>query len=139
MATERILAVDVGGKRYGLAQSDPFQLFATPVGTFDENGVIDRITDIRKSDHVSTLVVGWPLNMDGREGEATARADAFIRTCNGRFPDLLCVRVDERLTSVMAQRTILESGVNSKRRQDKGLVDTVAAAHLLQSYLDTKR
>jgi putative Holliday junction resolvase len=139
LATERILAVDVGGKRFGLAQSDPLRLFATPIGTFDQNGVLDRISDLRKTSLVTTLVVGWPLNMDGREGEATARADAFIRTCGRRFPDLACVRVDERLTSVLAQRTILESGVSRSRRQEKGLVDTLAAAHLLQSYLDSNR
>lgn len=139
MATERILAVDVGGKRYGLAQSDPMRIFASPVGTFDEKGVFDRIRDIRLASAVTTLVVGWPVNMDGTEGEATARADAFIRRCGALFPDLTCVRVDERLTSVMAQRSIRESGVNRKRRQEKGLVDTVAAAHLLQSYLDSRR
>lgn len=139
MATERILAVDVGGKRYGLAQSDPLRLFASAVGTFDEAGVLAKIADIRSASSVSTLVVGWPVKMDGSEGEATANADAFIRRCQKRFPDLTCVRVDERLTTVMARRTILDSGVNRKRRQEKGLVDAVAAAHLLQSYLDQPR
>jgi putative holliday junction resolvase len=136
---ERILAVDVGEVRYGLAQSDPMGIFASPVGTFDQAGVLDRIAQISAQSTVKTIVVGWPMTMRGNEGEATRRSERFIQLLNSRFPTLDAVPFDERLTSVMAQRTILDSGVSKKRRQEKGLVDAVAATHLLQLYLDQRR
>lgn len=139
MGLERILAVDVGEVRYGLSQSDPMGIFASPVGTFDQAGVLDRIAQISAQSTVKTIVVGWPMTMRGNEGEATRRSKRFITLLNNRFPTLDAVPFDERLTSVMAQRTILDSGVSKKRRQEKGLVDAVAATHLLQLYLDQRR
>lgn len=136
---ERILAVDVGEVRHGLAQSDPMGIFASPVGSFDLNGLLDRIAQIVSQSTVTTVVVGWPMTMKGNEGEATRRSERFIQTLTTRFPSLNAVPFDERLTSVMAQRTILDSGVSKKRRQEKGLVDAVAATHLLQLYLDQRR
>lgn len=136
---ERILAVDVGEVRYGLAQSDPLGIFASSVGTFDQAGVLNRIGQICSESVVRTVVVGWPMTMRGREGDATRRSERFIQALNTRFPTLQAVPFDERLTSVMAQRTILDSGVSKKRRQEKGLVDAVAATHLLQLYLDQRR
>lgn len=113
-------------------------IFATAVGTFDVPGVLDRIALIRSQWTVNTVVVGWPITMRGNEGEATRRSERFIQLLNSRFPDIRAIPFDERLTSVMAQRTILESGVSKKRRQEKGLVDGVAATHLLQLYLDQR-
>ena len=139
MAFERILAVDVGEIRYGLAQSDPMGVFASPVGTFDLNSLLDRIETIQGQSTLRTVVVGWPVTMKGAEGEATRRSERFIQTLAKRFPSLSAVPFDERLTTVMAQRTILDSGVSKKRRQEKGLVDAVAATHLLQLYLDQRR
>lgn len=136
---ERILAVDVGEVRFGLAQSDPMGIFASPVGTFDQAALLDRIAQISAQSTVKTVVVGWPMTMKGNEGEATRRSERFIQTLTTRFPTLSAVPFDERLTSVMAQRTILDSGVSKKRRQEKGLVDAVAATHLLQLYLDQRR
>jgi len=136
---ERILAVDVGEVRFGLAQSDPMGIFASPVGTFDQAALLDRIAQICTQSTVKTVVVGWPMTMRGHEGEATRRSERFIQTLTARFPSLSAVPFDERLTSVMAQRTILDSGVSKKRRQEKGLVDAVAATHLLQLYLDQRR
>jgi putative Holliday junction resolvase len=139
LALERILAVDVGEVRFGLAQSDPMGIFASPVGTFDQAALLDRIAQICTQSTVKTVVVGWPMTMRGHEGEATRRSERFIQTLTARFPTLSAVPFDERLTSVMAQRTILDSGVSKKRRQEKGLVDAVAATHLLQLYLDQRR
>ncbi len=136
---ERILAVDVGEVRFGLAQSDPMGIFASPVGTFDQAALLDRIAQICAQSTVKTVVVGWPMTMRGQEGEATRRSERFIQTLTARFPTLSTVPFDERLTSVMAHRTILDSGVSKKRRQEKGLVDAVAATHLLQLYLDQRR
>ncbi len=132
----RTLGIDVGEKRTGLAQSDPTGTFATTVGTFDEAGLFARIEDIRRSTEIRMVVVGWPISLKGEEGEATRRVEAFLARFGKRFPELPVVKWDERFTSVMAQQTILASGVGRKKRQDKARVDTVAAAHLLQSYLD---
>ena len=114
-------------------------IFASPVGTFDQAALLDRIAQICTQSAVKTVVVGWPMTMRGHEGEATRRSERFIQTLTARFPTLSAVPFDERLTSVMAQRTILDSGVSKKRRQEKGLVDAVAATHLLQLYLDQRR
>ena len=131
----RILAVDVGQKRYGLAQSDPTRTIASPVGTFHLDDLLAKLREIMAREAIETMVVGWPLNMDSAESEATERVRAFITTVERRFPGLVVVKFDERFTSVMAQRAILESGVGKKKRQEKGLVDTVAAVILLQEYL----
>ena len=139
MALERFLSVDVGEVRYGLAQSDPMGYFASPVGTYSEAGVLDQIATIAQSASINAVIVGWPLTMKGQEGEATRRAERFMERCQKRFPDVKLVPFDERLTSVMAQRTILEAGISKKRRQEKGLVDAVAATHLLQLFLDSNR
>jgi len=139
LAFERYLSVDVGEVRYGLAQSDPMGCFSSPVGTYNEAGVLDQIATIAQSASIKAVIVGWPLTMKGQEGEATRRVERFMERCQKRFPDVKLVPFDERLTSVMAQRTILQSGVSKKRRQEKGLVDAVAATHLLQLFLDSNR
>jgi len=131
----RILAVDVGQKRYGLAQSDPTQTIASAVGTFHLEDLLAKLREITAREPIETLVVGWPLNMDSAESEATDRVKAFITTIERRFPTLHIVKYDERFTSVMAQRTIRESGVGKMKRREKGLVDSVAVVILLQEYL----
>ena len=135
MSSGRILAVDVGQKRYGLAQSDPTRTIASAVGTFHLEDLLAKLLEITARESIQTLVVGWPLNMDSAESEATDRVKAFITTIERRFPTLTIVKFDERFTSVMAQRTIRESGVGMMKRREKGLVDSVAVVILLQEYL----
>jgi putative holliday junction resolvase len=132
----RILAVDVGQKRYGLAQSDPTQTIASPVGTFHLEALLDKLKEITGREAIQQLVVGWPLNMNSQESEATDRVKVFITTVQRRFPGLEIIKMDERFTSTMAQRAIRESGLPKNKRQDKGLVDTVAAVIILQEYLN---
>ncbi len=134
----RILAIDVGQKRYGMAQSDPTQTIATGLGTFHQQEVFERLGAILEREPVEKLVVGWPLNLRGEESEATERVEAFVTAVKRKFPGLEIVKVDERFTTVMAQRSIIDSGTKKKKRQDKGLADTVAAAILLQGYLDRR-
>jgi len=131
----RILAVDVGQKRYGLAQSDPTQTIASAVGTFHLEDLLAKLREITAREPIETLVVGWPLNMDSAESEATDRVKAFITTLERRFPTLTIVKFDERFTSVMAERVIRESGMGKMKRREKGLVDSVAVVILLQEYL----
>lgn len=135
MSKGRILAVDVGQKRYGLAQSDPTRTIASPVGTYHLEDLLGKLREIVARETIEILVVGWPLNMDSAESDATERVQAFITTVERRFPAVQVVKFDERFTSVMAQRSIREAGLSKKKRQDKGLVDTVAAVILLQEYL----
>jgi putative Holliday junction resolvase len=129
------LAVDVGQKRYGLAQSDPTRTIASPMGTYHLEDLLGKLREILARETIETMVVGWPLNMDSAESEATERVKAFITTVERRFPAIQVVKYDERFTSVMAQRSIHEAGLSKKKRQEKGLVDTVAAVILLQEYL----
>lgn len=127
--------MDVGQKRYGLAQSDPTRTIASPVGTYHLEDLLGKLREIVARETIEILVVGWPLNMDSAESDATERVQAFITTVERRFPAVQVVKFDERFTSVMAQRSIREAGLSKKKRQDKGLVDTVAAVILLQEYL----
>lgn len=127
--------MDVGQKRYGLAQSDPTRTIASPVGTYHLEDLLGKLREIVARETIEILVVGWPLNMDSAESEATERVQAFITTVERRFPAVKVVKFDERFTSVMAQRSIREAGLTKKKRQEKGLVDTVAAVILLQEYL----
>ncbi len=113
-------------------------IFASPVGTFGEADLLNRIGQITSQSPVEAVIVGWPITMKGLEGEATRRVERFLAKLAVRFPTLKAVPFDERLTSVMAQRTILDSGVSKKRRQEKGLVDAIAATHLLQLFLDQR-
>ncbi len=131
---KRILAIDVGQKRIGLAQSDPTQTIASPVGTFSEKELFDKLTSITGT--FETVVIGWPVSLRGHEGNSTEMVRQFSQRLSKRFPDIKIEFLDERFTSSMATQTIRNSGVNKTRRQEKGLVDTVAAAILLQSYLD---
>lgn len=127
--------MDVGQKRYGLAQSDPTRTIASPVGTYHLEDLLGKLREIVARETIEILVVGWPLNMDSAESEATERVQAFITTVERRFPAIKVVKFDERFTSVMAQRSIRQAGLTKKKRQEKGLVDTVAAVILLQEYL----
>ncbi len=127
--------MDVGQKRYGLAQSDPTRTIASPVGTYHLEDLLGKLREIVARETIEIIVVGWPLNMDSAESEATERVQAFITTVERRFPAVKVVKFDERFTSVMAQRSIREAGLTKKKRQEKGLVDTVAAVILLQEYL----
>ncbi len=125
----------MGQKRYGLAQSDPTRTIASAVGTFHLEDLLTKLREITEREPIETMVVGWPLNMNSAESEATDRVKVFITTIERRFPALKIVKYDERFTTVMAQRTIRESGVGKMKRREKGLVDTVAAVILLQEFM----
>jgi putative holliday junction resolvase len=131
---KRILGIDVGAKRIGLAQSDPTRTFASPAGTFEERDLLKKLQlDQTSIDHV---VIGWPLSMKGHECASTDMVQAFAGRLKKALPGIRIEMLDERFTSVMANQSIRETVVSKKKRQQKGLVDTVAAAILLQSYLD---
>jgi len=131
---KRIIGIDVGTKRIGLAQSDPTRTIASPVGTFSE---VDLFKKLGETEHLIELaIVGWPLSMRGHEGASTQMVQEFVKRFNNKFPFIEVQLLDERFTSTMANKSIVETVSSRKKRQEKGLVDTVAASILLQSYLD---
>jgi putative holliday junction resolvase len=134
--SRRIIGIDVGTKRIGLAQSDPTRTIASPVGTFTE---VELFTRIEQSQHqIERAIVGWPLSLKGNENTSTEMVTAFVQRFSKRFPAIPVDLLDERYTSTMATNSIREMGSTKKKRQQKGLVDTIAAAILLQNYLDKK-
>lgn len=133
----RLIGIDVGKKRVGLAQTDLLKTIATPVGTFPPEEVMDEIRGIMEQAPVEKIIIGWPLSLQGDEGTATQMVDDFIKKIHHSFPDLEVVKVDERYTSTQARDMMVEAGIPKKKRQEKGRVDRIAAAIILQNYLDT--
>lgn len=134
----RIMAIDYGTKRCGIAVTDPSQIIATGLTTVHSKDVINWLVDYMSREPVEAIVIGDPKDLRGNKTDATIHADAFTKQLRKRFPEMKIVRVDERFTSKMASRTILESGLKKKDRQDKALIDEVSATILLQSYLASR-
>lgn len=132
----RILAIDYGQKRVGLAVTDEDRIIASPLTTVHSKDIIAFLKDYIKKERVDLLLVGEPKQMNNRASESVKFIDPFVRQLRKEFPDIPLERIDERFTSKMAQRSILESGAKKKDRQDKGIVDMVSAAIMLQSYLE---
>lgn len=135
----RIIGIDVGKKRIGLAQSDLLRIIASPIGAYTPGEIFQEIKKRISGEKVKKIVVGWPITLKGEEKESVDMVRSFIGELKKKFSDIEIITLDERFTSVMAQRTILDSGVSKKRRSQKGLVDAIAASILLQSYLDSKK
>lgn len=134
--TPRIVAVDFGTKRVGLAVSDPLRLFAQPAGTYSQDQAVDVLRRLRSEHGIECIVVGWPLELDGHEGAATRMVQPYINRLRNAFPEIEIVKLDERFTSEIAKRRLYESGLGKQKRREKGRVDEAAAAVILQDYLD---
>ena len=132
----RIVAVDYGTKRVGLAVADPLRLFAQPLGTYPPDEAVERLRTLYREEGVEALVVGWPLTPDGEEGAATERVRPYFNRLRNAFPGVTVVAWDERFSSARAKEAIRASGAGRKARRDKGRVDRAAAAIILQEYLD---
>ncbi|MCX8021074.1 MAG: Holliday junction resolvase RuvX [Chitinophagaceae bacterium] len=135
----RIMAIDYGEKRTGLAVTDPLQMIASALETIATERLIPFLKQYLVTEAVELFIVGWPLNMDGSATHATSGAEKCIRDLQKHFPHIPVVKVDERLTSRMAQQALVQMGLKKKQRRDKKLVDRVAAAMMLQEYLETRR
>jgi putative Holliday junction resolvase len=134
----RILALDYGLRRVGLAVTDPMQMLAIPLDTIDTPKVIQYLKDYFLRENVETIILGFPKNMDGNDTDATPLVEKFNLELSTNFPNIPIKLVDERLTSRMAKQTLIDAGYKKKDRKNKKLVDTVAAALILQTYLETK-
>lgn len=135
----RILAIDYGKKRTGLAWTDPLQIIATAVGSFDTKDFLTKLKEIFEHEEVETIVLGFPTNWKNEATDATSAVKQFKNTLEKNFSDTPIVLWDERFTSKLAKQAILASGAKKKKRQDKHLVNAVSATIILQEYLDSKQ
>ena len=133
---DRLLGIDFGRKRTGLAASDPLGIFASPLETVHSAKLIDYIKNYAQSERIIRFVVGYPRNLDGRPSEAAADVNVFLKQLAKAFPQIPVTLEDERFTSVLAHRAMIDGGMKASQRRDKASVDKISAAIILQSYLD---
>ena len=134
----RVLAVDYGKRRTGLAVTDELQLIAGGLTTVDTNSVIQYILDYVKREPVELIVVGLPKQMNNQPSENMARIEPFVNRLR-TLVDIPVEYYDERFTSVLAHQAILQSGIGKMARRNKELVDEISATIILQSYMESKR
>ncbi|MFA6924597.1 MAG: Holliday junction resolvase RuvX [Bacteroidales bacterium] len=134
----RVLAIDYGTKRVGIAVSDPLQIIATSLATVHAKDVLTFLKDYTKKENVECFVVGEPKRFSNEPSEAENYIKVFLKILAREFPEIPVKRVDERFTSKIAAKTILDSGVNKKSRQNKLLTDKISATLILQTYLELK-
>lgn len=134
----RILAIDIGQKRIGLAVTDPQQIIASPLETVHVKDIWEYLQKYFAGEQVDTVVAGLPLQDSGKHSGSIRFVDSFVKKFKASYPGVKIVLWDERFTSKMAQAAIIDSGVNRKRREDKALYDKVSAAILLQSFMLSK-
>lgn len=136
----RILSIDYGRKRTGIAVTDPLQIIANGLTTVPTHLLEQFLADYFKKEQVERVVVGMPRQMNGEMSESWKYIEPFLNRFRKLYPDMPIEMVDERFTSVLAHQAILASGVGKQRRQtDKGMVDEISATIILQSYLESKR
>jgi putative holliday junction resolvase len=135
----RILAIDYGLKRTGLAVTDPLQIIATPLGTVTTHELMDFLKNYAQQEEVEAFVVGLPKQTDNTDSEIAPHVNGFVRRLQIQFPDTPIHRIDERFTSLMAQQTLIAGGMKKKDRQNKANVDKVSAAIILQSYMESRK
>lgn len=135
----RILAIDYGRKRTGIAVSDPMQIIANGLITVPSGELLTFIANYVKTEAVERIIVGWPKQMNNENSESTKYIQPFLEKLKEQHPDMPVELVDERFTSVLAHRTMLEGGLKKKDRQNKALVDEISATIMLQTYMESKR
>ncbi len=135
----RILAIYYGMKRTGIAVTDEMQMIAFGLTTIPSETAIVFLKDYFLKEKVEKVIVGEPKQMDGTPSQSAEIINAFVTKFQQNFPEIPVVRVDERFTSKMAFQTMIDSGLNKKQRQNKALVDEIAATIILQDYLHYKK
>ena len=134
----RILAIDYGNKRTGLAVTDPLQIIASGLETVPTHTLVAYLKNYFQKEAVEALVLGMPKRLDNTDTDTTASVKALAKRLQKEFPEVPLHLVDERFTSKIAQQTMLAGGLKKKDRQNKGTVDMVSATIILQSYLESK-
>ncbi len=134
----RILALDYGSVRTGIAVTDELQMIASGLTTIATANLKDFLTQYLEKEKVECIVVGEPKQMDGSPSESEQEIRPFIGQLTSLFPDISIERQDERFTSKIATKSMLEAGLKKKQRQSKALVDEISATLILQAYLERK-
>ena len=135
----RILAFDYGTKRIGIAVTDPLQIIATGLDTIHPKDALDFLKKYLAAEQVEAFVIGDPIQMDGTPSESKQHAKGFATTLKKNFPGIPIHWIDERYTSKLAERTIMQSGLKKSDRRDKERVDTIAATIILQYFMEQHR
>ncbi len=133
----RIIGIDYGGKRTGIAVTDPYQITASALTTLHSAQVLNYLDAYLAQHDVSGIVVGYPLSADGTETDATPLVKGFVRKIRKRYPEQCVHTWDESYTSQAAKKALIAGGAPRKKRRQKAMVDQVSAALILQSYLGT--
>jgi putative Holliday junction resolvase len=135
----RILAIDYGKKRVGLAVTDPMQIIANKLTTVATPEIWTFLKDYFAKEQVDKVIVGYPLQMNNQPSEAVVYINPFLKQFQKEFPSMPLEQVDERFTSKMAFQTMIEAGLKKKDRQNKATIDAVSATIILQSYLEQQK
>lgn len=132
----RIIGIDYGRKRTGIAVSDPLGIFASALETVHSTKIIDYLKNYAVKETIIRFVVGYPKNLDNSPSEAAKDVDVFLKQLGKAFPETPIVLEDERFTSVLAHRAMVDGGMKASERRDKASVDKISAAIILQSWMD---
>lgn len=135
----RVLSIDYGKKRTGIAVTDPLKIIANGLTTVETFTLIDFLNDYLKKESVERIVVGWPRQANGEDSENMKRIRPFVQRISKLWPNVPVELFDERYTSVLAHQTILASGIGKKARQNKALVDEISATIILQGWMEAHR
>jgi putative Holliday junction resolvase len=135
----RIVGIDYGKKRIGLAVTDQQQIFAFPLNTVTPGEFDEYLSDYLKNEAVDAFAIGYPVQMNNQPSESVIFINPFIKKLKKKYPEKHIHLVDERFTSQMAHRTLIESGLGKKARQDKKLADKISASIILQSFLESRK
>lgn len=134
----RILAIDFGAKRTGIAVTDPLQIIPGGLGTVLTKDLMKFLEEYLAHEQVERFVVGLPRQTNGRDSDNLPRVQAFVQRLKSKFPSIPVDMFDERYTSVLAHRTMLEAGLKKKDRQNKALVDEISATIILQGWMEAR-
>ncbi len=134
----RILAIDYGRKRVGIAVTDPLQIIANGLTTVHSKDIWDFLSDYFKKEDVECIAIGYPKQMNNEASDAVRYINPFIKRLTKLYPEMPVKLVDERFTSKIAHQTMIDAGLRKKARQNKELVDTISATIILQSYLEQR-
>jgi putative Holliday junction resolvase len=134
----RIMGIDYGSKRIGLAITDRMQMIASPLATVPVNELESYLLDYASKEQIDEFVIGYPVRLNNKPSESVKYIQPFLKRLAVLFPDKPVHRMDERYTSVIAQQSIIEGGVKKKKRRDKSVADRVSASLILRSYLERR-
>jgi putative holliday junction resolvase len=135
----RILSLDYGSKRVGIAVTDPEQIIATGLTTVPAKDIFDFLTRYMAKEPVESFVVGEPKHLDNTPSQSAEQTNTFIDKLKKLFPAITVYKVDERFTSRMASRTMIDGGMKKMKRRDKAMIDKISATIILQTFMEMKR